>query len=228
MINLQYRSSINQIIILISLIAIVFLTPACAPKKAIIDNNSGVKVSQPRVFSNTLKNVLYKADLNVYGRDLSGLLFFKQTDTSMRVVLLSEVGLKYFDIEYKKNEQGRIVVHDLIDFLDHKQFTDLFSNFLSLIMIDANGAKEDYRYEIKPGELGRVIDKDGKNNRYTYNSNSGAVSKIVQSGFLTKNTSIELSDYNYLSPGKILFLSGKVTFDLNKVERKELDERNNK
>jgi len=220
MIILQSRSNKNQIVILIVLIAIVFLTPACASKKAMVDNNSGVKISQPKIFSNMLKNVLYKADLNVYGRDLSGLMFFKQTDTSTRVVLLSEVGLKYFDIEYKKNEQGWIVVHDLIDFLDHKQFTAAFSNFISLIMIDTNGAKKDYLYGSNPGELVRVIDKDGKNNHYTYNSNSGAVSTIVQSGFLKKNTCIELSDYNYLSPGKILFLSGNVTIDLNKVERK--------
>jgi len=218
--NLLYQKNKPRSIILLVLIVSAVIASGCAPKKAISGQDSGVKVSQPRVFTGTLKNVLYKAELQIGKRDLSGLMFFKQTDTSMRVVMLSEVGLKYFDIEYKKNEQGRIVVHDLIDFLDHKQFTESFFNFLSLIMLDANGAKEDYRIETKPGEMKRVIDKGGHDNHYTYNSNSGAVSRIVQSGFLIKNTTIEMSDYNWLAPGTILFLAGNIKFNLTKVERK--------
>lgn len=221
MINLLYRNSRTRLVMLMTAIFTgVLIASGCAPKKAMSSQDAVVKVSQPRVFTKTMKNVLYKADMQVYDRDLSGLLFFKQTDTSMRVVMLSEVGLKYFDIEYKTNENGKIIVHDLIDFLDHKKFTDAFFNFLSLVMLDTNGAKEYYRYKKQPGELVRVIDKGGHDNHYTYNSNSGAVSRIMQSGFLTKNTTIEMTDYNYLSPGQILFLSGKVKFSLTRVERK--------
>lgn len=217
--NLHYRNSIARFLIITGLSLSILIVTGCAPKKAMADKNISDKISQPRVFTKTLKNVLYKADLQIGKRELSGLMFFKQTDSSLRVVMLSEVGLKYFDIEYRKND-GHILVHDLTDLLNYKQFKETFFNFLSLIMLDANGSKEDYRIESKPGELIRVIDKGGKDNHYTYNSNSGAISRIVQSGFLVKNTTIEMSDYDYLSPGNILFLAGNVQFHLTKIERK--------
>jgi len=219
MINLNNQENKLRFVFLAGIFASVLLATACAPKKAVADKDGNVKVSQPRVFTKTLKNVLYKADLQIGKRELSGLMFFRQTDSSMRVVMLSEVGLKYFDIEYWKND-GHIVVHDLTDLLDYKQFKEPFFNFLSLVMMDAHGAKEDYKIETKPGELKRVIEKGGHDNHYTYNSNSGAVSSIMQSGFMTKNTTIEMNDYDHLSPGKILFLAGNVQFDLTKIEQK--------
>jgi hypothetical protein len=209
----------TRIIFLAGFVLSMLIASGCAPKKAIADKQDNVKVSQPRVFTKTLKNVLYKADLKIGDRELSGLMFFNQTDSTMRVVMLSEVGLKYFDIEYRKND-GHIDVHDLSELLDYKKFKEAFFNFLTLVMMDAHGAKEDYKIETQPGELKRVIDKGGHDNHYTYNSNSGAVNRIVQSGFLTKNTTIEMSDYDHLSPGKILFLAGNVQFDLAKVDRK--------
>ena len=211
---------------LIVLLTVLVFAGGCTSKKTMVVSNhsSGetggtVKISQPRVFSPTYKNGLYKADMRIHGRDLSGLVFFSKKDSAMRMVMLSEVGLKYFDVEYSPDGQSPFVVYQIIDFLDHEKFTASLHNFLNLVMLDAYEAKQDYTFECQPQNMVRVIKKDGNNHRYYYNSNSGAVNEIIQSGFLKKKTTVELTGYDYLSPGNIIYSQGKTQYSLTKVEK---------
>jgi len=226
MTNSRFLNNKTHKLYLVALLISVLFAGGCASKKsAVVQKDSpektggSVKISQPRVFSPTYKSGLYKADMQIHGRNLSGLMFFNKKDSSLRMVMLSEVGLKYFDVEYSPNGRSRFVVHQMIDFLDHEKFTGSLQNFLNLVMLDANEAKQDYTFECQPRNMVRVIKKDGKNNRYYYNSNSGAVNEIIQSGFLKKKITIELTGYDYLSPGKIIYNQGKIHYSLTKVER---------
>jgi hypothetical protein len=62
--------------------------------------------------------VLYRTQIDVVGKHLSGLLFFKTLpDGSIRSVFANEMGLNFFDFEFREN--GFRVVH-VLDQLDKK------------------------------------------------------------------------------------------------------------
>lgn len=55
-------------------------------------------------FKPNFNSALYKAEIDVVGRHLSGLLLIKTLpDSSRRVVFSNEMGIKFFDFEFKQN-----------------------------------------------------------------------------------------------------------------------------
>jgi hypothetical protein len=53
-------------------------------------------------FKPNFKNTLYKAEIDVVGHHLSGLLLIKTLpDSSVRIVFSNEMGFKFFDFEFK-------------------------------------------------------------------------------------------------------------------------------
>lgn len=75
---------------------------------------------------------LYKAYFDVYKHHLSGLLYVKPTNNkSYRVVFLTEVGMKFFDIEIFKDTYK---IHYAVEYLDKKILWKLLQNdFNSLL-----------------------------------------------------------------------------------------------
>lgn len=213
MINSKFNQNKMKSIYLIILLISVTISIGCNPKKEIVDTSGMVKISQPRVFANTFKNGLYKTDLQIHDHELSGLMFFNKKDKSMRVVMLSEVGFKYFDIEYVLGNQNPFTFHQVTDLLNHDKFIGSIQNFLSMIMINVDEQHQTYKGD-QPGFLIRKESKDAIKTDYIYNSNSGAISNIKQ-----KKITIELTDYDYLAPGNIIFLQGKIQYILNKVKK---------
>ncbi|WP_426669435.1 hypothetical protein ACPPVU_24875 [Mucilaginibacter sp. McL0603] len=55
-------------------------------------------------FKPDFKNTLYKAEIDVVGHHLSGLLLIKTLpDSSIRMVFSNEIGFKFFDFEFRLN-----------------------------------------------------------------------------------------------------------------------------
>jgi hypothetical protein len=78
-------------------------------------NDSSECLSAFRPHFNT---VLYNTQVNVAGNHLSGLLLFKKIpDNSIRVVFSNELGVKFFDFEYKGSE---FKVHYIMKKLNRK------------------------------------------------------------------------------------------------------------
>lgn len=200
----------------ISLLIIVFLFGSCDAKREIVNTDELVKISQPRVFGNTFKNGLYKTDMQIHEHELTGLMFFNKKDKSMRVVMLSEVGFKYFDIEYILGEPDPFTIHQVTDFLNHDKFIGSIQNFLSLVMINVDEQHQTYK-DNQAGFLLREVEKENNKTLYHYNSNSGAIDEITQNG--SKKVTLILSDYDYLSPGSILYHQRKIHYSLKKVEK---------
>ena len=197
------------------MISILFIG-GCSTKREIVNTDEQVKISQPRVFGNTFKNGLYKTDMQIHEHELSGLMFFNKKDKSMRVVMLSEVGFKYLDVEYIIGEKDPFTVHQVTDFLNYDKFIGSIQNFLSLVMIDVDEQHQTFKAD-DPGFLMREVVNDGNKTLYHYNSNSGAIGEIDQAG--SKKVTIILDDYDYLSPGSIVYHQGKIHYSLKKVEK---------
>jgi len=213
--KLNNNSIINCRLLVLLLAILVFA--GCTAQREIVNTDELIKISQPRVFANTFKNGLYKTNIQIHNRDLSGLMFFNKKDSSLRVVMLSEVGLKYFDIEHIIGKENPFVLHQVIDFLNHDKVINSLKNFLDILVIDNDQSYETYKIQNRAGYLEREIKNSGTDKNYIYNSNSGAIEQINQKGKINSTTSLKA--YDYLAPGEINYMQGKINFSLVKVEK---------
>jgi hypothetical protein len=85
---------------------------------------------------------LYKAQINILGKELSGILLFKtMPDSSIRVVFSSEMGFKYFDFEFAKN--GDFKVFYILKAMNKKVLVNMLKNDFELVLmqnLDFNNA----------------------------------------------------------------------------------------
>lgn len=116
----------------------------------------------------------------IYGSELSGLCFIKKTDSSYRVVCMSEVGLKFFDLEfftYRDENQ----IHFMADFLDRKAITEKLLNFYDLIfMVFTEKTVERYYNDETLNSMVKEYKLRGEESRYYYDTNFGTVNSIRQ------------------------------------------------
>ena len=203
-------------IFLLFLLAFVLLT--ASPLSAQPD---GIKLSQPRVFSNSFERGLYKSQLTVHGKLLSGLVLIKRTGESFRIVFLSEIGIKYFDIEVSSNEGEDFIVHSMLEMLNRKQLNAFIETTFRMLTMSWGSYEEKYTTQCEgSGSWVKVIKtKEYGKFRLDYHPNFGQVSLMWHYGFLKKKLTIDLSDYDYLAPSLILAKQQKMEFRLLRIEK---------
>ena len=61
----------------------------------------------PVIYDTAFNKAVYTTELKVLGRELSGLTIVKRTpgDSTFHVVFMSQIGLKFFDVEIRNNDQ---------------------------------------------------------------------------------------------------------------------------
>lgn len=85
-------------------------------------------------FKPVFKANWYNATVDVIGKHISGLLLFKaMSDSSMRVVFTNEVGVTFFDFEFKKD--GTFKAHQIIEQMNKKAVINLLRKDFELIMM---------------------------------------------------------------------------------------------
>ena len=181
----------------------------------------GIKLSQPWVFSNSFQKGLYKANMVIYDKELSGLLFVKRTGEGFRFVFLSEIGLKYFDIEVVKGVQDEYIVHYMISMLNRKPLLLFFETTFRMLTLSWGEYEEKYSFVCEgSGNMVRVIkSKEHGKFRFDYHPNFGQVSLLWHYGFLKKKLTIEPSDYDYKSPSVIVAGQKKIQLRLKQIEQ---------
>jgi len=74
----------------------------------------------------------FKPEIEAFGKEASGLMIAKRVNaTDYRVLFMSHMGMKMFDVEFKKDS---FVVHYLISFLDKPSVRKLIESDLSLLL----------------------------------------------------------------------------------------------
>lgn len=181
----------------------------------------GIKLSQPRVFSNSFEKGLFKAEININDNELSGLILIKRTGETFRVVFISEIGIKYFDIEVGNNEPDGFIVHSMLEMLDRKPLTDFIENTFRMLSMSWGVYDEKYTFQREgSGNMVKVIkSKDYGKFRLDYHPNFGHVNLMWHYGFLKKKLTIELSDYDYLAPSLIVATQKKMEFRMLRIEK---------
>jgi hypothetical protein len=93
-----------------------------------------VNVTCLQKFKPILKAELYNASVDVMGKHISGLVFFKlMPDSSQRVVFTNEAGVKFFDFGF--GQDGRIVTHQVMKKLDKKIVVRTLQKDFDLVMM---------------------------------------------------------------------------------------------
>lgn len=89
------------------------------------------------------QRVLYKANIDVTGHHLSGLLLLKTLpDSSIRAVFSSEMGVKFFDFEYKPD--GGFKVYSIIKQMDKGPVKKTLKKDIELILFPPKNVKNFY------------------------------------------------------------------------------------
>jgi len=185
-------------------------TSVKVPKKA------GVKLSQPWVFKKDFQKALYKTNLMLYGNELSGLTLVKKTGESFRVVFMSEVGLKYLDMEFFGSNDS-VAVHHLTSFLDKGNVEKMMiNNYLLIFMTFTNKASfKDYQDKTTNSMI-KVYRYKKHRIFYTYDKHFGQVSSIDNT-FGRKNLMVRLSEYDNAAPQKLNFNRPNLNMHLEMV-----------
>lgn len=84
--------------------------------------------------------VLYATQVDVLQHHLSGLLYFKPMENgSMRVVFMSEMGMKFFDFEFGKD--GSFTKHYMLPKMDKKAVVKTLRKDFEMVLMRQNAAQ---------------------------------------------------------------------------------------
>lgn len=122
-------------------------------------------------FSNPEVDYVYKANINVYDNNFSGIFIVKKTgEKSHRVVFTTEMGNKLFDFSF---ENGKFEVNYILENINKKRFIKILRRDFQVLIREV--VKVDSLYSINNEE---VIETKINNQRYYFYKN-GYINKIV-------------------------------------------------
>jgi len=120
----------------------LFVLLGCSPvyknlKPAAGDTNNLLK------FKPDFKSTLYKAEIDVVGHHLSGLLLIKtMPDSDVRIVFSNEMGFKFFDFDFKPD--GGFKVFYVVKQMDKKPVLKTLKKDFELIMLPWKNDRSGY------------------------------------------------------------------------------------
>ena len=125
-------------------------------------------------FSNQDIDYVYKAKIDVYGKNFGGILIIKKTGIKThRVVFTTEFGNKLFDFSY---DNEMIIKNFTIEELDKKYIVNTLQEDFKLLISEKNKVVKQFDSE------NQVVFKTNDENRYNFyfiNKNSHTLDKIV-------------------------------------------------
>ncbi|HJN05869.1 MAG TPA: hypothetical protein QF480_04590 [Bacteroidales bacterium] len=198
------------------LISILFIISSCsiAGYKPVA-NSEEYQINKLYIFDNDFKKALYKTNINIYGNNLTGLTLMKKTDSAMRVVSMSELGIKYFDFEFPDDTQKEFKVHYVMEPLNKEFVINKISKEFTFMFFLPDITRS--QIKIFRNDSSNLIIKH-KNLVYFFDQ-SGAVTKIcLQRWPLHLKSIISLSDYKHSFPETIFINKGKISIDLELID----------
>lgn len=177
------------------------------------------KVSKPWIFNYNFREALYKTSLLIKSQEISGLLFIKKNDSSLRMVMISELGLKYFDMEFSTINQKNNQVHYMIEFFNRPKIVSAIRASLQLLVLQySDQALEQAEKDTLSGMTIARLNDENKKYLYYYYLHSGKVEQITINGNLNKKLAT-FANYDLFSPQIISLTTSKTFWELKKVEK---------
>lgn len=155
--------------------------------------------------------VLYNTQVDVLKHHFSGLLLFKPMATgSMRVVFLTEMGMKFFDFEF--GADGSFTKHYVLPQMDKKAVVKTLRKDFEMMLMRQNPAAASvltdgrYRYTAFPLPKGNIYYITGMDCRELVRVENGGRRPVVE---------IFMKDYRNGLPDSILVQHKKVKFNIS-------------
>ncbi len=151
-------------------------------------------------FKPQFTSILYNAKIDVVGKHLSGLLLFKtMPDSSIRVVFSNEMGVKFFDFEYKNSGfQPLYCIRQLNNKIVIRQLKEDIG-YLFMYDIDVSSAS------VKQDNNQQYFEFDGKKTKTYYITDSKCLKllRVENATKIKKKIIIDLSDYKSGMPDSV-------------------------
>ncbi|NQU34362.1 MAG: hypothetical protein HQ521_14115 [Bacteroidetes bacterium] len=175
-----------------------------------ISNSETNKTLAPYVFGDEFKKAVYKTNINIYSNNLTGITLIKKIDSAYRVVSMSELGIKYMDIEFPFDRQKSAKVHYIMESLNRKMLVNMFIKDFSLLFYPPEISHSHIMVnENNPDNL--LI--ENKNLVYIFNS-EGTISNIKKKRISGGTRPIVSFSYaKQASPNTISVIHGKIDYE---------------
>lgn len=123
--------------LLLNSLMLVMLTSCSSAYRGLQRVNGDAAGCMERFRPKIAQPVLYATQVDVLQHHLSGLLYFKpMEDGSMRVVFMSEMGMKFFDFEFAKD--GSFTKHYMLPKMDKKAVVKTLRKDLEMVLMRQN------------------------------------------------------------------------------------------
>lgn len=160
------------------LTSIFLLLVSCASNpvvKGYTAKTPGTKTVAVPYFSNPETDYVYKANISVYGNELSGIFIAKRiNDTTHRVVFTTEFGNKLMDFEISETD---FKVNSIVSELDRKILLNTLKSDFRLLLRNQFAVMQQFE------NAENTVYKSDEGNRYNYlfvSKTDGKLLKIVQ------------------------------------------------
>jgi hypothetical protein len=169
-------------------------------------------------FQGDTNRFLFRTHVDIYRNHLGGLMLIKPVNgTGYRVLFITEVGIKIFDMEFLRN--GDFKLHYCVDALNRKSVLETLKNDIGLML---NPVPENTRIKMmKERRTGNTVikSKDKHGVKYYFVEENNRVNKIKQKdGWIKKaNMTIYSADSNEIDSIRISHSPVKLNIYLSKL-----------
>lgn len=150
-------------------------------------------------FSNPEMDYVYKANITIYGNELSGIFIAKKiNDTTHRVVFTTEFGNKLLDFEISETD---FKVNSIVEELDRKILINTLKNDFRLLLKNSYVIKQQYDNE----ESKVYLTENNKTNNYLFISKAdNRLNKIVNTTKRKERINLFFTSKNNIFATKIV------------------------
>ncbi len=128
------KSLSKNYLFLLTILTIVISSSCSVTGYKSISDTKDINVAAIQIFDDNFTKAIYKTDINIYSNNLTGITVVKKLDSSIRVVSMSEMGMKYFDFEFPGNQQKEPIVHYIMEPLNKKLLVNMIKKDFELLL----------------------------------------------------------------------------------------------
>jgi hypothetical protein len=135
---------------------------------------------------------LFNTTIDIFKKHFSGIMVVKPVEGSYRVVFITEVGLKIFDMEFRSDSLMK--VHYIMEAMNKKALVNTLSNDIGLVLMNdlpSAGKPEILRHRHAPDIIYRYR-HDGMKNYYYLNSADPRPYFVKQTGCVTNKVRADI------------------------------------
>jgi hypothetical protein len=171
-------------------------------------------------FSGDTGRYLFQSSIDIFRNNFSGLLFIKPLEASHRILFITEMGIKIFDMEIFRN--GNPKVHYCLEAVNRKSVTKTLGKDLSL-MIFSVAENDKVKMMQERSTAKKVIrSKDCNGTRFcSISEKTGKVEELISTGALTKKLNIKFYSESKAEPDSIILSHYNLKLNIHLVKLDE-------